>query len=148
MVTIYTENHTDRDFLIDLAVTELSARLLRQQTRDTIVSFCNNDPEKNSLIAVISYIEAHLDELINIQKLCRIVCMGRSKFFTEFKRHLGTTPVEFQQQQRLKQAALLISKGQAITAVCYQLGFPAPAILAVFLSVFLVCRLRFFSCVI
>lgn len=120
---MYTENHPDRNFMIDLAVSELTVRLLRQQTREFMLNFCKDEPDNNGLNAVLSYITLHLNEHLDIEHLCKVACMSRTKFFTQFKLHLGCTPMAFQHQMRLKQAGLLIKKGQQITQVCFELGF-------------------------
>lgn len=123
IVQIYGENHQDRSAMISLAVSELTIRLLRHQTRDFMLSFCQQQPDNNGLTAAISYIEQNLGESLNIDALARIACMGRTKFFNEFRLHLGCSPVAFQQQLRLKKAALLIKQGQQITLTCFDLGF-------------------------
>ena len=123
MVHLFTENHADRAFLIDLAISELSVRLLRHQTRDFVVSCCLQDPEKNSINAVCHFILDNLADALDIDQLAKIACMSRTKFFTAFKAHLGCTPTVFQQQQRLKSAAERIVQGQQITQVCFSLGF-------------------------
>jgi len=123
IVSIYTENHPDRKLLIDLAVSELSVRLLRQQTRDFIVAYCEQDPEANNINQVVSYILEHLSEPLDIDYLSKLACMGRTKFFAEFKNHLGCTPIVFQQQERLKLAARLLAKGKQITETSFEVGF-------------------------
>lgn len=123
IVDIYTENHPDRSAMISLAVSELTIRLLRHQTRDFILSFCQQEPDKNGLSAVIHFITEHLNEPLSIAGLAKIACMSRTKFFNEFKIHFGCSPIAFQQQLRLKHAAVLIKKGQQITATCFDLGF-------------------------
>ena len=123
IVQIYTENHPDRGFMIDLAVTELSARLLRHQTRDFIVAFSDQDPELNGLNAAISHILKDLTKPLDLNFLTRLACMGRTKFFTTFKQHLGCTPIAFQQQERLKQAAKLLNTGKQVTQTCFSVGF-------------------------
>ncbi|WP_426358377.1 helix-turn-helix domain-containing protein [Pseudocolwellia sp. HL-MZ19] len=123
IVHIYTENHPDRNFMIDLAVSELTVRLLRQQTRDFMLNFCNEEPDNNGLNAVLNYITHHLSDSLDINYLCKVACMSRTKFFIQFKRHLGCTPMAFQHQMRLKKAGLLIKHGKQITQVCFELGF-------------------------
>ena len=123
IVHMYSENHQDRSAMISLAVSELTIRLLRHQTRDFMLSFCQQQPDNNGLTAVINYIEINLGESLNIDMLSRIACMGRTKFFNEFRIHFGCSPVAFQQQLRLKQAAILIKQGQQITQTCFDLGF-------------------------
>lgn len=123
IVSIYTENHPDRNLLIDLAVSELSVRLLRQQTRDFIVAHCEQDPEANAINRVVNHILANLTHALDVEQLCKLACMGRTKFFTEFKQNLGCTPIVFQQQERLKYAAELLSSGKQVTATSFEVGF-------------------------
>jgi len=123
IVHIYTENHQDRNFMIDLAVSELTVRLLRQKTREFMLNFCYEEPDNNGLNSALNYITQHLSERLDVEQLCKIACMSRTKFFNQFKLHLGCTPMAFQHQLRLKQAGILIIKGQQITQVCFELGF-------------------------
>lgn len=123
IVQIYGENHQDRSAMISLAVSELTIRLLRHQTRDFMLSFCQSQPDNNGLTATVNYIEKNLAQHLDIDMLARIACMGRTKFFNEFRIHFGCSPVAFQQQLRLKKAAFLIRKGQQITQTCFDLGF-------------------------
>jgi AraC-like DNA-binding protein len=53
--------------------------------------------------------------------------MSRSRLYVEFKQKLGCSPVELQQQLRLKRAAERIRNGEAITAISYDLGFNDPS---------------------
>ncbi len=123
IVQIYTENHQDRSFMIDLAVSELTIRLLRHQSREFILSFCQQEPDNNGLNAALNYMNQHVSDNLDIEHLSKLACMSRTKFFHEFKVHLGCTPIAFQHQTRLKQAATLIKNGQQITHACFELGF-------------------------
>lgn len=123
IVQIYTENHQDRNYMIDLAISELTVRLLRHQTRDFIISHCEQTPDSNGLNAAIHFINHHLASNIDIEQLCKIACMSRTKFFQQFRIHLGCTPAVYQQQLRLKKAASMIKQGQQITQVCFKLGY-------------------------
>jgi len=123
IVQIYSENHPDRSAMVALAVSELTIRLLHQQTREFILAFSQQEPDNNGLNAAINHIELHLNENIDVDDLARISCMSRTKFFQEFKTHLGCTPMAYQLQRRLKQAAILLKKGLQITQTCFALGF-------------------------
>ena len=123
IVQIYSENHPDRSAMVALAVSELTIRLLHQQTRDFILAFTQKEPDNNGLNAALNYIALHLNENVNIDDLARISCMSRTKFFHEFKVHLGCSPMVYQLQGRLKKAANLLKKGQQITHTCFALGF-------------------------
>jgi hypothetical protein len=89
IVNMYGENHQDRSEMISLAVSELTIRLLRHQTRDFMLSFCHQQPDSNGLTASIDYIENNLGENLAIDVLARIACMGRTKFFNEFRINFG-----------------------------------------------------------
>lgn len=123
IVHIYTENHPDRSAMVALAVSELTIRLLHQQTREFILAFSQQEPDHNGLNAAINQIELHLNESLCIDELARISCMSRTKFFHEFKVHLGCSPMVYQLQSRLKKAGKLLKQGQQITQTCFALGF-------------------------
>lgn len=123
IVQIYNENHQDRNFMIDLAISELTIRLLRHQTRDFIISHSEQAPDENGLNAAIHYINSNLSKDLDVTTLCKISCMSRTKFFQQFRAHLGCTPAVYQHQMRLKKAANMIKQGQQITHVCFELGY-------------------------
>jgi len=123
IVQIYGENHPDRSAMVALAVSELTIRLLHQQAREFILAFSHKEPDNNGLSAALTNIELHLSESIDIDNLARIACMSRTKFFHEFKSHLGCSPMAYQSQRRLKQAAILLTKGEQVTQTCFALGF-------------------------
>lgn len=126
MVSVFTENHADRNLMVDLCVTELVMRLLRHQSREILFNYCREVPDNNGITAAVSYIEKNLTEHLNIEQLTKVSCMGRSRLYAEFKKQLGCTPGELQQQKRLKSATKRIVKGQSITQVSYDLGFSSP----------------------
>jgi len=123
MVHIFTENHQDRNFMIDLAVHELTARLLRHQARDFIVNHSLAQPDFNGINNVITYLQNHLKEEINIDSLSKLACMSRTKFFNEFKQTMGSTPQEFLFQLRLTKAADLLKNHHSITQTCFAIGY-------------------------
>jgi len=123
IVQIYTENHQDRSFMIDLAVSELIVRLLRHQTREFIISHCEAQPDHNGINAVVSYIQQNLENNLDFEHLSKLACMSRTKFFNEFKQNLGCTPKDFLFQTRLKRAAQMLEQRKNITDVCFATGF-------------------------
>lgn len=123
MVSLYTQNDPDQALLLDLSLNELIIRLLREQGRDLLLNYVKQDPEASGVAAVLSYLQSNLHAPLDIEQLCRMACMSRSRLYVEFKKQVGCTPGEFQQQLRLKAAAEDIEKGQTITEVCYNYGF-------------------------
>lgn len=127
IVGLFTENHTDRDALIDLNIQELVIRLLRKKERDFLLAYCMSEPDANSCTAALTWMKENLSKPLNIDELCRRACMSRSRLYAEFKNKLGCSPVELQQQMRLKEAATRLQHGEVITTVCYDLGFSSPS---------------------
>jgi len=123
LVSLFTQNHDDKEIMISLGISELIVRLLRQQGRELLLNYCRHDPDATGITAVINYIEHSLEQPLDIELLCQKACMSRSKLYTEFKKQLGCSPSEYIQQQRLKRAAELLTQGNMISQVCYDVGF-------------------------
>ena len=123
MINLFSENEQHRDYLIDLSLNELITRLLQQQSRDLMIASCKQGKLATPLSHVIQYIEQHLAHTIDIDVLCKIACMSRSKFYQQFKLAFGSNPALWQQQLRLQKAYKRLEKGESISSVCYQLGF-------------------------
>lgn len=123
MVSFYVRNDPDKELMVDLGVSELVIRLLREQGREVLLSYCKRVPDASGITTVIHTLEQNLREPLDIDKLCRQACMSRSRLYVEFKKQLGCTPGEFHQQLRLKSAADAIREGQSVTEACYGYGF-------------------------
>ena len=123
LVTTFTENARDRDLLVDLGVSELVVRMLREQMRTFLLEACEHNPEINGIGAAVHYIRVHLDRGLDIDQLSKTACMSRSRFYSEFKKHLGCTPAEFQQQLRMLAARDRLARGETVTRVCFDLGY-------------------------
>lgn len=127
MVGLFAENEPHRDYLIDLSLNELITRLLQQQSRDLMLASSSHKATLSPFSAAIHYLERHMNEPIDIGKVCKIACMSRSKFYCQFKLAFGVSPAQWQQQRRLQQAYRMIEMGEPIGRVCYQLGFNNPS---------------------
>lgn len=123
LVGLYVRNDPDKEIMVDLGVSELVTRLLREQGREVLLSYSQQVPDANGINAVIHCIENNMTLPLDIDQLCRKACMSRSRLYVEFKKRLGCTPGEFHQQIRLKSAAEAIRNGQSITEACYSFGF-------------------------
>ncbi|WP_334028893.1 AraC family transcriptional regulator [Alteromonas sp. P256] len=123
MVYLFSEQGAERHYLIDLSLNELITRLLQQQSRDLLLASSQTLQLKGKISNAIEYIESHLAEELDINELCKIACMSRSKFYQQFRLAFGTTPALFQRQLRLQKARSQLLKGKAISSVCFDLGF-------------------------
>jgi AraC-like DNA-binding protein len=123
LVSLFTQNHPDKEMMVDLGVSELVIRLLRQQGREILLSYSQQAPDTSGIIAAIHFLENNLTIPLNIDQLSRHACMSRSKLYVEFKKQLGCSPGEFQQQLRIKASAGAIGSGKSVTEACYDVGF-------------------------
>ncbi|WP_405597473.1 MULTISPECIES: helix-turn-helix domain-containing protein [unclassified Pseudoalteromonas] len=123
MVHLFNEQGAQRHYLIDLSLNELITRLLQQQSRELLLASCDKPRLKTTVSDALLYIEEHLSETLDINTLCKIACMSRSKFYQQFKLAFGTSPALWQQQLRLKKARTQLLQGHAISKVCFDVGF-------------------------
>lgn len=127
MIGLFSENEQDRHYLIELSVNELITRLLQQQSRDLMLANCHQPQINCSLNNALDYLAENLNQPLDIDKLCKIACMSRSKFYQQFKLAFGQSPAFWLQQLRLKKAQTLLKSGQKVSSVCYELGFNNPS---------------------
>ncbi|RXF02560.1 helix-turn-helix domain-containing protein [Pseudoalteromonas sp. PS5] len=124
---LFSENEHNREYFIDLAMDELIARLLQQQSRDLLLNAVKHTPDRNGLYQAVHYLETHLEQPLDVDKLCKLSCMSRSRFFSQFKKSFATTPQQWLQARRLTEAKAKLKAGAQITAVSFTLGFKHPS---------------------
>lgn len=127
IVDSFLGSDSDRDLVLNLGVTELLSRMLRQKGRQFLLQCAQQNPTLNGLTDVIRHIENHLSEPQEVDALCRIACMSRSKLYQQFRDVVGVGPMEFLQQRRLERARELISSGCSVTQACYEVGYVNPS---------------------
>lgn len=121
---IFTEEHDQRDLLVDLNISELIVHMLQTESRNLLLKNYRNHVTKNGLAAAVDYIEEHIDQSISIQKVADAAYMSKSSFYRYFKNEFGMTPIEYIHQKRVKKACeLLETEHKNVTEVSYQLGY-------------------------
>ncbi|WP_339721482.1 helix-turn-helix domain-containing protein [uncultured Paraglaciecola sp.] len=119
----FVEDDSERDIAIDFGVSELVTRIFKHQARDFLLSDSQENSDKNGLQASIHHIKTHLAEPLDIDCLCKIACMSRSRFYRAFKQKVGCSPLNLQQYLRVETAAKLLRTGSSVSDVCFSLGF-------------------------
>ncbi len=127
IVDSFLSRDSDRDLVLNLGVTELLTRMLRQQGRNFLLHCARHDHTLNGLTDAVRYIDEHLAGSLCIEQLCRVACMSRSKFYDQFRHVMGLGPMEYIQQRRLERARELIAAGHSITGACYSVGYQNPS---------------------
>ena len=127
IVESFLSQDEDRDLVLNLGVTELVTRMLRQKGRQFLMQCAQNDPTLNGLTDVVRYIDDHLAESVGVEALCGVACMSRSKLYQLFRDVMGMGPVEYIQQRRLERARELMVSGHTVTQACYEVGYVNPS---------------------
>ncbi len=79
---------------------------------------------QQELLAVLHYIEEHLDQHLNNAQLAEIARTSESRFIRRFRDTTGRTPGRYVQDRRLRRAAdLLVSSEQSIEEIAQRCGF-------------------------
>ena len=73
----------------------------------------------------IHYMEDHFTENITVERLAEISSMSVSRFFPNFKKAVGVTPVEYLNHYRISQAIILLMNEEdlSIEEISERLGF-------------------------
>jgi AraC-like DNA-binding protein len=83
------------------------------------IVLCNSELKDNALEnfheltrleAVISYIDKHYNQNIDIEELAGLACLSRSRFHRKFRQILGIAPMEYVKRRRLKEARRLLQQ--------------------------------------
>jgi AraC-like DNA-binding protein len=73
---------------------------------------------------VVEFIQAHIDEPINLRQLASVVSLSPFHFHREFKRSTGLTPGKYIFELRIKQAKVLLCESDLpLAQVAVQVGF-------------------------
>lgn len=77
----------------------------------------------------INYMENHFTENISVEELAEISNMSVSRFFPNFKKAVGVTPVEYLNHYRISQAIILLMNEDSLSieTISEKLGFDSAA---------------------
>jgi len=107
------------------ALTHLAiADVLSHIPEDRARSFLRIAEGQQELLAVLHYIDKHLDQPLNNSRLAEIALASESRFIRRFREATGRTPGRYVQDRRLRRAAeLLVSTDQTIDQIAESCGF-------------------------
>ena len=76
-----------------------------------------------SLQPALSHIETHLSEPLRLEGLAALCGLSLWRFATVFREHVGVSPIRYVDQQRVRQAQLLLRQGIPAARVASEVGF-------------------------
>lgn len=87
------------------------------------VHYMEMEGANEKIVAVIDYLNSHLEEEISIDLLASTFYMSRYYLMHRFKEETGYSIGQYVTTKRLLLARSLIQDGMAVTEACYQCGF-------------------------
>jgi AraC-like DNA-binding protein len=124
LLALFSENHPDRDALIDLSASELVVRMLRTEARLLLTGQSDPAASAHGMAAAMRHIHDHLDRHLSVEELADVACMSRSTFHRKFRDEFGSTPHRYVHQLRMGRArSLLHDEDRTVTDVSLALGF-------------------------
>jgi len=121
---IFTEEHDQKDLLVEMNTSELIVHMLQTESRALLLKNYRKNLTKSGLAAAVEFIQNNLDRSISINKVADIACMSKASFYRYFNNEFGMSPLEYINQERVKKACkLLENKNLNVTDVSFQLGF-------------------------
>ena len=106
--------------LTHLSMAELLAGISEERAR----CFLRIAEGHEELLAVLHYIDKHLDQPLNNMRLAEIAVASESRFIRHFREATGRTPGRYVQDRRLHRAAeLLVSTDRSIDEIADSCGF-------------------------
>ncbi|MEM8525281.1 MAG: AraC family transcriptional regulator [Bacteroidota bacterium] len=120
----FTENHPSRDLFVEFTLKELIIRMLQTETKIGYQKNAKQLSTSNPIAFVVDYIRKNLSESLTVAELSQKAYMSESNFHRVFKNELGTSPIEFINEERMKRAtSLLRYSKKKVKEVCEECGF-------------------------
>lgn len=108
--------------LLEMGLKELAVLLMQEKERRELQDEAR---EEQQLKLLRNYVQQNLSEDISVDALARLACMSQASLYRYFRDRLGLTPVEFVNNERLKQAARQLEEAPdtSIQDICLATGF-------------------------
>jgi AraC family transcriptional regulator len=111
-------------FYIDSLANTLATHLLRNYITCTDSRMVAVEESQHDFIQVIDYIEAYLEQPIELEELAQVAGMSRFYFCRLFKKTIGLTPHQFVIKRRIERAKHLLKRSNlSISEIAVACGF-------------------------
>lgn len=127
LVGLFTEDHPDKELLIDLGVQELVVRMLRVEARRLLLDGSAAHATRHGLAAAVEYARHRLHEPLTVGRLAAVACMSEPTFFRYFRAEFGQTPLGYVTALRVRRACALLDSARTVSDVAAAVGFGGPS---------------------
>lgn len=118
-----TDKETGYELAISILIKQILLLLLRNDTRNALSQ--GDSFDKLRLKPVLDFVEAHLNDRIQVDEVCRIANMSYYYFVKFFKKSIGMSFTEYVNYRKVKWAErILLTKDLSISEVGELIGMP------------------------
>ncbi len=108
----------------DMALREIYYLLLSRKEGDMLRAFIQQDRHSFRIARVLDFIQANLQQMLNVETLAEMANMSQSSFHEHFKTVTDTTPQQYIKSMRLDCARRkLVEEGISVSEAAYQVGY-------------------------
>lgn len=114
----------ENDLLAALAMDEILIRLLRSPVGARVAQIGQEESRIQRVSKAVSWVQAHFDQPLDVERLAGLVHMSSSTFHQHFKAVTSMSPLQFQKALRLQEARrLMLAKRMDAGTASRQVGY-------------------------
>lgn len=83
----------------------------------------------DSVLPALQYIRNNYTDKIKVKYLAELCFMSESKFYSEFKKNLAISPIDYKNNLKTLKAIEMILHGITLEEICDKIGYSSPAFL-------------------
>lgn len=120
-------NPRDAMILGDSIINEIYYRLLCGERGDELRFILQKKGEIQRISKAVEYIHQNLDKAISVERLAKIVHMGQTTFYENFRNVMHLSPLQYAKSVKLYEAQKLIKEGKNASEAGYLVGYNSPS---------------------
>lgn len=118
-----SQKQTGYELAVNLLIKKIMLLLLRNDSRKVLAE--QEDFDRTRLKPVLTFIEQHLQERIQVEEVCKLANMSYYYFVKYFKKSIGLSFTEYVNYRKIKWAErILLTKDLSISEVGDRIGMP------------------------
>jgi len=120
------DDKTEAKVMTPLLRKELHFRLLMAPHGAMLRQLLRHDSHPSAVSRAITKIRREFRNTLKVPELAREIGMSPSSFHKHFKDITATTPLQYQKELRLLEARKLLTSGQSVSDVAFEVGYESP----------------------
>ena len=120
-------NPRDAMMLADSVMDEIYYRLLCGERGNELRFLLQQRGELQRISKAVEYIHQNLDKAISVDELAKMVHMGQTTFYENFRNVMHLSPLQYTKSVKLYEAQKLIKEGKNASEAGYLVGYNSPA---------------------